>query len=148
MSSELDIEIEHTIESIMTEVINSRDGKEFKDIPSIMIFVLTICSQGATLKNQVFSKMTSEEQVNIALVVLPEIYSILKSARLIPHSFEHEVDSIVANTNSLREKLQLAILTYDLTSQVTGLPSSTQVGNATVSALKTGIKIPKFKFKF
>ena len=135
MSSELDKEIEENVVSILTEVIASRNGETFKDSVTLITFVAIICTNAAKLEHVDYKKLPLDEQVNIAMIVIPEVYNALKLANL-----------ITADVDSLKEKVKASIAIYDLTAQITGLPSFNDVSKAGIGAIKkSGIKLPKIK---
>jgi len=148
MSTELDKEIETNVISILTEAINNRNGEFFTDTVSLITFIAIICSNAANLEQVDYKKLPLDEQVNIAMVIIPNVYHELKEANLIHPNFLHEVESLMDDIDELRNKVKTAIATYDLTAQIVGLPSFNDVSKAGITAIKaSGIKIPKVNLK-
>lgn len=145
-NKEQEQEIENAAASIISQLIDARKGEQFQDLTQVITFVAVICSNAATLEHANFTKMPILEQVNIAFVLFPEIYKQLEAAHLVPHDVECLINDILSKEKDLKEKLQLAIATYDLTAQITGLPEFKDIKKSGVSAI--GNELKKLKFRF
>lgn len=137
-------DIENAATSIISELIEARKGKQFTDIIQIITFVAVICSNASTLENINYIKMPMNEQVNIALDLLPAIYKQLNDSKLIPSSINSEMTKLLGDINKLKIEIKTAINVYDLTAQINNLPSAKDIKKSGISSITSGLK--KFKF--
>jgi len=122
MSSDKDKNIEESAITILSQAIENQNGKSIDSMIKLITFIAIICSNAATLEHVDFKKLPLDEQVNIAIDIIPQVYSSLKFSGLIPKSFQKDADLLISNIPALKQQMNIAISLYDLTTQITGLP--------------------------
>lgn len=135
MSSQVADQIEQAVITILLEAINARNGRPFTDSNSLLTFISVICTNAATLQHTDYSSMKTSEKVEVVIQVVPEVYNTIKEQNLVPKSVSTEIDSLLLNLNILREKITVVISFYDMTTQLTGLPSFNDASKAGLEAI-------------
>lgn len=128
-------QIEDAATAIISQLIVARKGKQFSDPTELITFTAVICSNASVLRNVDFKKMSITEQIDLAFNLFPKVYKQLKDANLIPKDVETTVDDLISKESDLKEKLQLAIAAYDLTTQITGLPEFKNIKSGCFSGI-------------
>lgn len=144
--TDIDKEIETAADSIISEIISHRNGKNFDDITQVITFIVVVCTNAATLENLHFEKLSLDDQVQITADLFEDIYQHLKEANLIPDKLQKVIDEVTKDVDDLKSKLQVAITAYDLTTQITSLPAFKDVKKSGLKAVNKELKKIKIKF--
>ncbi len=130
-------------ETIILEAITARNGKPFTDSTSLLNFMSIICINAATLEYEEYKDLHINDKVNIVIGIIPEVYKHLIDAKLVHSSLEDDISALFNNLNLLKEKVRILILIYNLTTQLTDLPSFNDASKASLSAIVKNSNLTK-----
>jgi hypothetical protein len=116
-------QIENQSPSIISKLINERNGEKFSSIIQIFTFAINACSESAKVEKVDFKQLPVEEQIDILEDLIHRIYSIVHKNKLVSESLDLQIQKLFSSETNLKMKISEAIKTYDATSEIFGLPS-------------------------